>query len=97
MYAITRTEVIEMNTEDANTAGISDGDSVKIIGKDFELIGNAYLNGLHRGMVASTSLFGSLVEGLTSDNSEDPMMKLDDLRLRRVRVEKNYDILEKNQ
>ena len=97
MYAITRTEVIEMNTEDANIAGISDGDSVKIIGKDFELIGNAYLNGLHRGMVASTSLFGSLVEGLTSDNSEDPMMRLDDLRLRRVRVEKNYDILEKNQ
>jgi hypothetical protein len=24
-------------------------------------------------------------------------MRLDDLRLRRVRVEKNYDILEKNQ
>ena len=85
---ITRTEVIEMNREDAEKAGISEGDAVKILGENLEVIGNAHLNGLHSGMVATTTLFGSLIESLTNSTEPDPMSKIENLRLCKVRVEK---------
>ena len=86
--SITRTEVIEMNSGDAEQAGISEGDAVKILGENFELIGNAHLNGLHSGMVATTTLFGSLIESLNKSTEPDPMSKIENLRLCKVRVEK---------
>ena len=85
---ITRTEVIEMNSQDAEKAGISEGDTVKILGESFELTGSAHLNGLHSGMVATTTLFGSLIETLNNSAEPDPMSKIKNLRLCKVRVEK---------
>ena len=85
---ITRTEIIEMNSKDAEEAGISEGDSIKILGESFELTGNAHLNGLHSGMVATTTLFGSLIESLNNSAEPDPMSKIENLRLCKVRVEK---------
>ena len=39
-------------------------------------------------MAASTSLFGSLVEDLANSGDNDPVLKSDSLRLRKVRIEK---------
>ena len=88
MHSITRTEIIELNEQDAQTAGISEGDKIKLVGSDFEKEGTAHLNGLHSGLVASTSLFGSLVEQLTASKEEDPMLKVEPLQVKHVRVEK---------
>jgi len=88
LNTITRREVIEMNEEDAKEAGISEGDVIKILGEEFELTGNAHLNGLHSGMVATTALFGTLIESLNSSSEPDPMAKTAGLRLCKVRVEK---------
>ena len=88
LNTITRREVIEMNEEDAKKAGISEGDVIKILGEEFELTGNAHLNGLHSGMVATTTLFGTLIESLNSSSEPDPMAKTAGLRLCKVRVEK---------
>ena len=88
MHSITRTEIIELNEQDALNEGISEGDKIKLIGEDFERKGTAHLNGLHRGLVASTSLFGSLVEELTASKDEDPMLKIQALEVKQVRVEK---------
>jgi anaerobic selenocysteine-containing dehydrogenase len=83
-----RTEIIELNEQDAKTAGISEGDRITLIGENFEKQGTAHLNGLHSGLVASTSLFGSLVEKLTLSNEEDPMLKVESLQVKPVRIEK---------
>ena len=58
------------------------------MGENFELVGTAHLNGLHSGMVASTSLFGSLIEEVSKNAADDPMRKIDTLEIRRVRIEK---------
>ncbi len=88
MHSITRTEIIELNEQDAQSAGISEGDKIKLIGEDFEKEGTAHLNGLHSGLVASTSLFGSLMEQLTASKDEDPMLKVQPLQVKHVRIEK---------
>ncbi len=88
MHTITRTEIIEMNSADAEALEILNGDNVKVVGENFELVGTAHLNGLHSGMVASTSLFGSLIEEVSKNAADDPMRKIDTLEIRRVRIEK---------
>jgi anaerobic selenocysteine-containing dehydrogenase len=88
LNTITRREIIEINEGDAKKAGISEGDVIKILGEEFELTGNAHLNGLHSGMVATTTLFGALIESLNSSSEPDPMAKIEGLRLCKVRIEK---------
>lgn len=88
MHTITRAEIIEMNSDDAEALEILNGDNVKVIGDNFELVGQAHLNGIHSGMVASTSLFGSLIEEVSRSKANDPMRKIDNLDIRRVRIEK---------
>ena len=77
-----------MNKSDATGYGIAEGDSIRLVGQGFSLSGIAHLNGIHKGMAASTSLFGSLVEDLVSSDDNDPMLKSDNLELRNVRIEK---------
>ena len=79
---------MEMNESDASGCGIVEGDSVRLVGQGFSLNGIAHLNGIHKGMAASTSLFGSLVEDLVSSGDSDPVLKSDNLSLRNVRIEK---------
>ena len=86
--SITRSEIVEMNKSDATGYGIAEGDSIRLVGQGFSLSGIAHLNGIHKGMAASTSLFGSLVEDLVSSDDNDPMLKSDNLKLRNVRIEK---------
>ena len=88
LNTITRREIIEMNEKDAKKAGISEGDAIKILGEEFELTGNAHLNGLHSGMVATTTLFGTLIESLNNSSEPDPMSKIEGLKLCKVRIEK---------
>ena len=77
-----------MNESDASGYGIAEGDSVRLVGQGFSMNGIAHLNGIHKGMAASTSLFGSLVEDLVSSGDSDPVLKSDNLSLRNVRIEK---------
>ena len=85
---ITRAEIVEINESDAIEHGISEGDDIKLEGHGFSMSGIAHLNGIHKGMAASTSLFGSLVEDLANSGENDPVLKSDNLRLRKVRIKK---------
>ena len=85
---ITRTEIVEINASDASEHGITEGDNIRLEGQGFSMNGIAHVNGIHKGMAASTSLFGSLVEDLANSGDNDPVLKSDSLRLRKVRIEK---------
>ena len=86
--SITRNEIIELNSQDALNNNILEGDSIKIIGDNFELSGIAHLNGINSGIVSTTQLFGSIIEKVQEHKTEDPMLHFDQLNLIPVRIEK---------
>jgi len=88
MYRITRSEIVEINEQDAILIGASEGDLINITGKNFEFTGIAHVNGIHQGMVASTSLFGSLIESMSNSEYTDPVINLQSLVLSPVNVKK---------
>jgi predicted molibdopterin-dependent oxidoreductase YjgC len=87
-HSITRLETIELNESDAISQGISEGESIKIVSPTFEIVGQAHLNGLNPGMVATTGLFGSLIETISSQKVGDPLQYFKGLPLEAVRIEK---------
>ena len=74
--------------KDAILIGASEGDLINITGKNFEFTGIAHVNGIHQGMVASTSLFGSLIESMSNSEYTDPVTNLQSLVLSPVNVKK---------
>jgi predicted molibdopterin-dependent oxidoreductase YjgC len=83
---ITRSTVIEVSIEDAKTSNISEGDAITLIGTDFELAGKAHINGLQKGLVASTSLFGNLVETVASSKDPNKISNIEKLTIRKVKI-----------
>ena len=83
---ITRPTVIEVNIEDAKTSDISEGDDITLVGSDFELTGKAHINGLQKGLVSSTSLFGNLVEIVASSKDPNKISNIEKLTIRKVKI-----------
>ena len=88
MNKITRNEIVEINEQDAISIGAAEGDLVNVTGKNFEFTGVAHVNGIHEGMVASTALFGSLIESMSNSEDADPLITLKSLMLSPVQVKK---------
>ena len=88
MNKITRNEIVEINKQDAISIGAAEGDLVNVTGKNFEFTGVAHVNGIHEGMVASTALFGSLIESMSNSEYADPVITLKSLMLSPVQVKK---------
>jgi len=83
---ITRSTIIEISTEDAKISNITEGDEIKLVGDEFELSGKAHINGLQRGIVSSTSLFGNLIEQIASSNDPNKISNMEKLSLRKVKI-----------
>ena len=83
---ITRSTIIEISTEDAEISNITEGDEIKLVGDEFELSGKAHINGLQRGIVSSTSLFGNLIEQIASSNDPNKISNMEKLSLRKVKI-----------
>ncbi|MFL2756094.1 MAG: molybdopterin-dependent oxidoreductase [Dehalococcoidia bacterium] len=83
---ITRPTIIEVSTEDAKMSKITEGESIKLIGDNFELSGKAHINGLQKGLVSSTSLFGSLVEKVVASDDPNKISNIDRLPIRKVKI-----------
>ena len=84
-----RREVIEINDEDAQELGISEGDWVDVVFSDGRVQGTAQVSGPQRGLIATTSLFGQLITDLESSEAPDPMLKVPGLPLVPARVRKS--------
>ena len=86
---IRRTEVIDINAEDASGLGIQDGDTVEVVSAMERLRGVASVTeDTHQGVVAMTTLFGELATRLQGSEDPDPMAKVPGLVVRPVRLEK---------
>ena len=65
---------------------ITEGESIKLIGDNFELSGKAHINGLQKGLVSSTSLFGSLIEKVAASDDPNKISNIDRLSIRKVKI-----------
>ena len=86
---ISRDEVVEMNKLDAHNLGITEGERVEIVSsKRQRLSGLVQFTGSHKGVVYTTALFGEIATELDQSTDPDPILKLEELPLVAVRVEK---------
>ena len=75
--SIAREEVVELNSDDAASWSISEGESVRVETPGVVLDGTAQFNPLlPRGLVAVTGLFGQLAVELENSEEPDPMAKV---------------------
>jgi predicted molibdopterin-dependent oxidoreductase YjgC len=85
---IRRDEVLELHEDDARALGVEAGDWVEAVSAGNTVRGVVQLTSPHKGLIATTALFGQLVSELDASKEPDPMLKVDGLPLVPVRVEK---------
>ena len=83
---IQRDQVVELHTSDASALGVVDGDAVEVVWEQDRVRGLVRLSGPHKGLVSTTSLFGSLATKLDQSELPDPILKVPRLTLVPVRV-----------
>ena len=84
---ISRSEIIEVHSDDATRMGLGEGDLVDVVGEKLKLRGVVHINGTHPGMVGTTELFGSMAALLDASRNPDPMVAAGRLPLMPVRIE----------
>ena len=85
---IRRHEVLELHEDDATTIGVEAGDWVEVVSAGRSVRGVVQLSSPHKGLIATTALFGQLISELDASSEPDPMLKVEGLPLVPVRVEK---------
>ena len=85
---IQRDEIVEIHAEDAVALGVVAGDWVEVVSARERQRAMVSLSSPHRGLIATTALFGNLAAELDASNEPDPMASVDGLPLVPVRVEK---------
>jgi formate dehydrogenase alpha subunit len=85
---IRRHEVLELHEDDASTIGVEAGDWLEVVSAGDSVRGVVQLSSPHRGLIATTALFGQLISELDASSEPDPMLKVEGLPLVPVRVEK---------
>ena len=87
---INREEVVDIHPEDADLLGLNSGDNVSLTTFDGEVISGivTLTEGLHRGLISLTTLFGDLATQLQTSKEHNAMAKVPTLPLRPVRVDK---------
>ena len=85
-----RDEVVHLNSADADEAGITRGDRVRVMAMDGGelLTGSAELDLSHRGYVAVTELFATIASGMQDSTQPDQSPSVPGLDLRGVRLVK---------
>ena len=85
---IRRDEVLELHEDDARALGVEAGDWVEVVSAGNAVRGVVQLTSPHKGLIATTALFGQLISALDASKEPDPMLKVEGLPLMPVRVEK---------
>ena len=86
---IEREEIIELHRDDGEVLGIREGDLVEVQTNGSSLTGRvAFKEGLQRGVVSSTQLFGQLMVEVEASQSPDPMSKIAGLNIAGARLVK---------
>jgi formate dehydrogenase alpha subunit len=82
-------ELVEMNTEDAQTLGISDGDTVRVTSRRGSVVAKARVSAIcPPGMVSMTFHFAEAPTNQITSPALDPVAKIPELKVSAVRVEK---------
>jgi predicted molibdopterin-dependent oxidoreductase YjgC len=90
---ISRDEVVEMNRLDASNLGITEGERVEVVSsKRQRLSGLVRFTSPYEGLVCTTELFGHIATELEQSADPDPILKLEELPLVAVRVEKTSSV-----
>ncbi len=86
---IEREEIIELHRDDGEILGLREGDLVEVQTNGSSLTGRvAFKEGLQRGVVSSTQLFGQLMVEVEASQSPDPMSKIAGLNIAGARLVK---------
>ena len=86
---IEREEIIELHRDDGEVLGLREGDLVEVQTNGSSLTGRvAFKEGLQRGVVSSTQLFGQLMVEVEASQSPDPMSKIVGLNIAGARLVK---------
>ena len=86
---IAREEIIELNQDDGQLLGLREGDEVELQTDGARLTGRvAFRDGLQRGVVSSTQLFGQLMVEVEASQSPDPMSEIAGLKVAAARLVK---------
>lgn len=87
--SIEREELIELHREDAAWLEIEEGDAVEVRTNGTVLHGRAvFREGIQRGVISSTFLFGQLMTDLEASQQPNPMAKTPGLSINRARLAK---------
>mgnify|MGYP006155869709 CR=1 FL=1 len=78
---ISREELLEMHPIDAKSLNLKDGDLVELEGNTVKLKLKVHVNGIQKGLVSTTELFGSYAGRLDSSSDPDPVLKSKNLSL----------------
>ena len=85
---VRRDEVVELHGDDAEAIGLKEGDWVEVVSGSERLRGVVRLSSPHKGLIATTALFGQLASELDGSEEPDPILRVEGLPLVPVRVEK---------
>ena len=86
---IEREETIELHRDDGEVLGLREGDLVEVQTNGSSLTGRvAFKEGLQRGVVSSTQLFGQLMVEVEASQSPDPMSEIAGLNIAGARLVK---------
>ena len=86
---IEREEIIELHRDDGQVLGLAEGDMVELQTNGSSLTGRvAFKEGLQRGVVSSTQLFGQLMVEVEASQSPEPMSQIAGLNVTAARLVK---------
>ena len=85
---IVREEILEVHPEDALVLGLSAGDVIDVVSKRERIRGIVDTTSPLKGLVSTTTLFGSRLVHINQGVDPDPMMEFGALPLIPVRIEK---------
>lgn len=85
-----REEIVHLNSEDAEQAGIKSGDRVRVLadGGTEVIIGQAAIDMPHKGFVGTTELFANIASAMQDSTDPDPAPSVPGLELRSVTLVK---------
>ncbi len=91
---ISRKEILEIHPIDAKDLNLKEGDLVELEGDEIRLELTVHINGIQKGLLSTTELFGSYAGNLDLSPSPDPILNSKNLalipvKLRTVKRDKN--------
>jgi predicted molibdopterin-dependent oxidoreductase YjgC len=90
MNYVEREELVRLHPDDASSAGVKEGERVRITGPDGGVLaeGTASLDSPQPGLVNVTTLFAEIASAMEDSQDPDPSPRVPGLSLKRVKLAK---------